>query len=109
MPIAYRYEPVIDFDWGQSGRLPRIGSDRFSARYRGVLDLPVGRWRISLRADDGVRLLLDGRLLIDNWRDQPATANAAVVDLVGRQHDLVVEYYERGGSAVCQLGLQRLF
>ncbi len=108
-PIAYRFEPVLDFDWGETGRLPRIGSDRFSARWWGSVDLPTGRWAFRLTSDDGVRLFLDDRLLIDRWQDQPGTTTEAVVDLAGAHRDLRVEYYERSGKAKCRLEMVRTF
>ncbi|GEM_PF-2594067 len=108
VPIAYRFEPVINFDWGNSGPLPRIGANVFSARWNGSVSLPVGRWALDVRADDGIRLFLDGRLLIDQWRDQSATTYTKVVDLVGRKHDIRLEYYEKTGSAVCSLFFRRL-
>ncbi len=109
VPAAYRFEPVIDFDWGGSGRLARVGADRFSARWMGPVELPVGRWRINLTADDGVRLFLDGRLVIDEWHTQPATTHTKVVDLVGRRHDVRLEYFEQTGAAVCRLAFKRAF
>ncbi len=109
VPIAYRFEPAIDFDWGQSGHLSRIGSDRFSARWTGEVELPVGRWSIEVTADDGVRLFLDGRLLIDQWRDQSPTIHRKILDLVGRKHNLRLEYYEKTGRAVCKMVFRRLF
>ncbi|MFP7753432.1 PA14 domain-containing protein [Thermodesulfobacteriota bacterium B35] len=109
VPVSYRFEPAIDFDWGHSGRLPRIGSDFFSARWSGNVELPVGRWSIEVTADDGVRLFLDGRLLIDQWHDQGPTTHRRSVDLVGRRHNLRLEYYEKAGGAVCRLAFRRLF
>jgi hypothetical protein len=109
VPIAYRFEPAIDFDWGKSGRLARIGANEFSARWSGKVDLPVGRWSIEVTADDGVRLFLDGRLLIDQWKDQAATEHKKTIDLVGREHYLQLEYYEKGGNAVCRLRFKRIF
>lgn len=109
VPIAYRFEPAIDFDWGQSGRLARIGADQFSARWRGDIELPVGRWSVEVTADDGARLFLDGRLLINQWHDQSPTTHRKTVDLVGRKHNLRLEYYEKTGRAVCKLAFRRLF
>jgi len=109
VPIAYRFEPRIDFDWGRGGRLPRIGADRFSARWTGQVELPVGRWEVSVTSDDGVRVFMDGRLLVDRWIDQAATTESVVVDLAGRRHDLKVEYYEKTADAVCRLALRRVF
>lgn len=107
-PIAYRFEPTIDFDWGGTGRLARVGSDRFSARWWGSIELPVGRWKFRLTSDDGVRLFLDDRLLIDRWVDQAATPHETIVDLPGARREIRVEYYERAGNAVCKLELERL-
>jgi hypothetical protein len=109
VPDAYRFEPELDFDWGQGGPLPRVGSDNFSARWSGPLDLPVGRWSIELDTDDGVRAFLDGRLIIDAWHDEPLTPHARLVDLVGRRHDLRVEFYEHTGAAACKLKLRRVY
>lgn len=108
-PHAYRFDPWIDFDWGSAPAMPRLGRDAFSARWWGPLDLPVGRWRFDLTGDDGFRLFLDGRLLIDAWVNQPATTHSAQVDLVGREHNLQLEYYENTVNAVCKLHLERLF
>lgn len=109
VPIAYRFEPAIDFDWGRSGHLARIGAEWFSARWTGDVDLPVGRWSIEVTADDGVRLFLDGRLLIDQWRDQSPTTHRKTVDLVGRKHNVRLEYYEKTGRAVCKIAFRRLY
>jgi hypothetical protein len=108
-PVAYRFEPVIDFDWGGTGRLARVGSDRFSARWWGSVDLEVGRWSFRLTSDDGVRLFLDDRLLIDRWVDQSATLSEATIDLPAGRRELRVEYYEKTGSARCQLEVVRVF
>lgn len=109
VPIAYRFDPAIDFDWGAGNRLDRVGSNDFSARWRGMVDLPVGRWNAVLRSDDGVRLFINGRLLIDEWKTQSPTTHDRRIDLVGRRHEVVVEYFEQSGQAVCQLRFDRLF
>jgi hypothetical protein len=108
-PHAYRFEPGIDFDWGGTGRLARVGSDRFSARWWGLIELPVGRWKFKVTSDDGVRLFLDSRLLIDHWVDQAATLHEVIIDLATGQRALRLEYYERTESAMCRLELERLF
>ncbi len=108
-PHAYRFEPTIDFEWGNTGRLSRTGSDRFSARWWGSVELPVGRWKFKLTSDDGVRLFLDDRLLIDRWVDQSPTLREAIVDLAGARREVRIEYYERTGNAMCKLELERMF
>jgi hypothetical protein len=108
-PHAYRFEPTIDFDWGGTGRLARVGSDKFSARWWGSIELPVGRWKFKVTSDDGVRLFLDGQLLIDRWIDQAETTHQRIVDLAAGRRAVRLEYYERAGNAICRLELERLF
>jgi hypothetical protein len=82
-----------------------VGAGGFAARWTGRLDPPVtGRYRLTTVSDDGVRLWLDGKLLIENWIDHAATEDHATVELVaGRPSDLRVEYYQGGGGATARL------
>ena len=56
------------------------------------------------RADDGCRLFLDDKLIIDQWRESGATTYTATVELVaGQPHQLRAEYFQSGGAAAAQL------
>ena len=83
-------------------------SDTVSARWRGNLEAPFTEtYRLITTSDDGVRLYLDGRLVIDNWTDHGTTDNTARVDLVaGHRYMIEMEWYENGGGAVAQLSWQ---
>jgi Flp pilus assembly protein TadD len=61
------------------------------------VDLPAGRYRFHTRSDDGVRLYVDGRRVIDAWHIRPTTTDAAEVDLAAGPHEVRVEYYQSGG------------
>lgn len=102
-PMAYRYEEDVDFDFGRGSYLPRVGATDFSARWMGKVTLPVGRWRVEATCDDGVRVFVDGRLLIDSWKDQVATKHTRQIDLTGRAHDVKVEYYQKSDRSVCRV------
>jgi PA14 domain len=82
-----------------------VGTGRFAARWTGRLDPPTtGTYRLTTVSDDGIRLWLDGKLLIENWTDHAATEDHATVDLVGgRPADLKVDYYQGGGGATARL------
>lgn len=64
---------------------------------------PAGTYRFKLTADDGVRLIVDGKRLIDEWRDQPAGDFFADVELTEGPHRIALEYYESFGSARVKL------
>ena len=51
-----------------------VGDGSFAARWTGRVDPPAsGTYRLTTVSDDGVRLWLDGKLLIDNWADHAPT------------------------------------
>ncbi|HEY3715459.1 MAG TPA: glycoside hydrolase family 3 C-terminal domain-containing protein [Jatrophihabitantaceae bacterium] len=105
-PALTRSDAQIDFDWGQGAPAAGLPVDHYSARWTGTLTAPTtGDYTLGLTSDDGSRLFVDGQLVIDNWRDQAANTETAVVHLVaGEAHEIKVEYYESGGDASVSLG-----
>jgi hypothetical protein len=104
-PLAQGCEDAIDHTWG-SGGPDGVPTNRFSARWTGTIDVPAGTYVLTARADDGVRVWVDGDLVINAWRDQSATTYTANRQLSG-EHAVVVEYYENGGQAVAQFGWEQ--
>jgi len=79
--------------------------DTFSIRWTGVLTpSETGDFTLNTVADDGTRLFIDDRLLIDNWQDQPAQVASGEIHLdAGKKYRIVLEYYENGGGASVKL------
>lgn len=104
-PVVVRIDEEINFDWGLGSPDPRVPHDEFSVRWTGKLVPPeTGVYEICLTTDDGARLWLDGKLLIDSWYDRAATSDIVQVKLEGgRPYDIKIEYYERAGYASAQL------
>jgi len=65
-----------------------------------------GRYELSVAANDGARLWLDGRLVIDEWTTAPRLrALSTFVDLdAGKPHELRLEYFEDERDAEVRLG-----
>jgi hypothetical protein len=65
----------------------------------------TGDFQFATNSDDGVRLWIDGALVIDNWTDHGDTLNlSAPVRLeAGSRHDVRLEWYEHGGQALIRL------
>jgi len=101
-PALVRDDEVIDFNWGTGSPAPEIGSDQFSVRWTGKRTFEAGAYRFHALTDDGVRVWVDGQLIIDQWHDHPPSHYQAKVSLGAGQHDIKVEYYERGGGAVAK-------
>ena len=103
-PALVRDDARIDFEWGGGSPAPGvIGSDRFSVRWTQTLDLPAGYYRFAMTVDDGGRLWVNGHLLIESWRDQPARTYTGDIYLVGGLVPVKMEYYENGGLAMARL------
>ena len=103
-PLRSGCEPAIDHVWG-SGGPGGVPVNGFSARWQRTIDVPAASYRLTARADDGVRVWVDGDLVIDAWRDQSATTYTATRALSGT-HEITVEYYENGGQAVAEFDWQ---
>ncbi|MCP5100498.1 MAG: hypothetical protein GY943_33530, partial [Chloroflexi bacterium] len=88
----------IDFDWRQGSPISGLPADNFSVRWTGQFSFEDGRYTFTARADDGVRVYIDGVLLIDAWNDGSDKAVTADVDLNGL-HTILVEYYDVAVSA----------
>jgi hypothetical protein len=90
----------LAFDWGGGGPAScGIGSDGFSARFSRTVTLSQGNYRFTVRADDGVRVWIDGQLRLDQWVVQAPTTFTFDVPLAAGAHALRMEYFEQGGLA----------
>jgi hypothetical protein len=97
-----REDAEIDFDWGFGSPGPGVDADDFSARWTRSVYFEEGAYRFTVTTDDGVRLWVDDRLLIDQWQDQAATYSADL-SLTQGCHRVRLEYYERNGAAEVDL------
>ena len=103
-PALVRFDPAIDFDWGTGSPDSAIPADNFSVRWTRTLGFTPGTYAFHASTDDGVRIYVDGRLVVDAWRDQErSTTNSGEVTLSAAQHTVVVEYYEHGGRAAAHV------
>jgi len=116
-PVLTRVEKSIDFDWGYGGeRDPEkpgspkpgvVNLDKWSAWWSGKFKSPGDGWyEIGLLSDNGIRMYLDGKKLLDQWLDSKAGKFKIIRYQfeAGRLYDLRVEFYENIGSCACKLG-----
>ena len=99
-PYLVREDMAINFDWGYNSPAAGIPGDGFSVRWRRIVNLDAGSYRFTAISDDGIRVFVDGRLIIDQWHDHAPSTYHADVTLTAGQHTITVEYYENGGLAV---------
>lgn len=97
-PAFTREDQTIDFTWGQGGP-SGLPNDHFSVRWRGRWPFAQGVYRFNTYSDDGVRLWVDDKLVIDRWVDQAATLASVELPMTAGDHDVRVEYYEAADQA----------
>jgi len=103
-PVLTATEGTIDHSWGDAAVAGGL-IDGVSARWTANLEAPFTEtFSLITSTDDGVRLWLDGRLVIDNWTDHGTTDDVAQVKLIaGQIYSIRMEWYENGGGAVARL------
>lgn len=89
--------------WGKP--VEGVGEDKFATESTSTFDIAPGEYTLELTSDDGARLYLDGKLLIDHWDvHEPATDEIAVT--LGGRHTLRIEHFEASGFSTLDCRLQ---
>jgi hypothetical protein len=107
-PTLVRNDREIDFDWQEGAPAPGVPRDDFSARWSRDIDLQAGTYRFQVFVDDGVRLWIDGVLLIDAWYDHSLHELTAEQVLRAGTHRIKLEYYEHLFKAQIRLAWTRV-
>jgi hypothetical protein len=106
-PVVVRNDPDVNFNWGRNAPAPGMPADNFSVRWTRQLSFPATQpYRLVLRSDDGVRLWIDGALLIDEWHAATPNVYTRDVNLTAGLHSFRIEYYEGSGDASVQFRVE---
>ncbi len=102
-----RVDPTIDFNWTTNAPTVSMGTNTFSIRWTGqVQPEHSDTYTFSTRSSDGVKLWVNGQLIIDHWQTQSSTNTqwTGVVALTaGLRYDIRLEYFENTGNAAVKL------
>jgi hypothetical protein len=110
-PVYQRSEVAsINYNWGNGSPIPGIiNSDFFSIQWRGDRHFDPGRYRFNITSDDGVRLWVDGKLIINEWHDSTGITYSAEMDfLESGMRPIILEYYENTGLASISFNWERV-
>lgn len=105
-PLFTRIDPMIQFGWTLFSPDPeKLSYDFYSIRWTGKLKAPTsGKLKIGVDGNDGYRLFLNDKLVIDNWKK--LSRQTLVADYTfekNKIYDLRIEYFEPAGNAVFRL------
>lgn len=105
-PAFIRIDKVIDFDWGTGAPKDGFKTDLFSIRWSGKIigSKNMKGATIDLTTDDGVRLFINGKKVVESWIERGPITDSYKLDLEeGKEYDVVIEYFESGGGASARL------
>lgn len=105
--VVTRWENSIDFNWEGGSPDPRINDDNFSARWTRTVNFAPGNYRFFATMDDGMRIWVDGQLVIDAWQD--SQERTVTFDrFMNGNHAIRIDYFEAGNMAVARFNWQLL-
>ncbi|MCO6449988.1 MAG: PKD domain-containing protein [Caldilineales bacterium] len=108
-PEIVRNDVEIDFDWGTGAPAAGIPADNYSVRWSRKAFFAQGNYRVVSDVSGGVRLWLDGRLLLDSWQSAPARQLQAETGALSEgYHDLRVDFFKTTGVGAIDVGWQPL-
>jgi hypothetical protein len=98
-PVAVVDESEINHRWRNHGPGHGIGIHYFSVRWTTTAEFGSGTYLFKAYVDDGVRVVVDGQVIIDEWRNQPETLFEREVAMTAGVHTVQVDYYQHIGDA----------
>jgi parallel beta-helix repeat protein len=82
----------------------KLGGDYFGMIAKTHVPLSAGTWEFATLSDDGIRLTVDGKVIIDNWTWHGPTRNTGTFTLrKNKTVEIGVEHFEIDGYAVLEL------
>ena len=106
-PTAIQVDPNINFDWSGDRPLPTLPKENYSVRWSSIVGpMPTtGAYRIVTASNDGIRVYIDGKLIIDAWNSKDGMTHSSTIQFEeGSTHTYRVEYLHLTGDSICKLG-----
>jgi hypothetical protein len=95
---AAAFDNVAGFDVSGAG-------ENVAFAFRGNLEVPAdGVWTFFLSSDDGSRLLVDGRLVVDNDGAHGMQEKGGAIGLRAGWHALELQWFNGAGGAGLEVG-----
>jgi hypothetical protein len=106
-PTYVRVEKQVDYDDVTGDFYGTRMIQNFYARWTGVLRVAkAGRYELFSASDDGSRVFVDGKKVVENGGTHPMTERSGAVELSPGDHELKIEFFQGGGEAGIKVAWQ---
>jgi len=103
-PDLRRVDRTINFEQTSETFPGTTMADHFYVRWSGRIRIPRdGKLTFFTESDDGSRLWIDGKVVVDNGGLHAMEEKSGEVTLKAGDHDLKVELFENDGDVGCKL------
>lgn len=102
---ALKNEPKIDNSWGTASPSSGVSADSFRVNWFGKLKVPTsGTYKFISVSNDGVQLVINNSMLINDWTNGPTRRREKSVKLeAGKEYAISFNYYDNTGEATARL------
>lgn len=103
--VLERVDAVVNFDWGRGSPDAKVESDGFSVRWTGFVEAKHSEtYTFYTIGDDGIRLYVDNKLVVNDWSIHGARERSGTISLkAGQSYPIKLEYYDSSRGAVAKL------
>lgn len=103
--VLTRTDPVVDFNWSNNASFPITSGGYYTIRWTGQIQPEYSEtYYFDANTDDGVKVWVNDRLLIDAWRTRTSADSIATITLQGGvRYNLRMDYFNGGGSGEAHL------
>ena len=108
-PVLLGYQPQIpdlNFDWGTGSPHESIPNDNFSVLFQRYIVTGNGEYQLNVEANDGVRVYIDDKLVIDGWNNKSYGKWSKTIKLSAGRHRILVKNFEETGVAMLKVSVE---
>lgn len=103
-PIKTEKTDALDYAWG--GALGKdLPADYFATVAEGKFQVPAGNYTLNVTSDDGVRVFVDGKKVLEDWTWHAPKLDKVDIKLTVGEHTIRVEHFEIDGYATLKVAL----
>lgn len=102
-PTLVRVDKMVNFDSVEGEFHKTKIATNFVVRWSGVVKIATaGKYTFITESDDGSRLFIDGKQVVDNGGSHGMEKKSGEVELTAGDHAILIEYFQGGGGAGCK-------